>query len=132
MSAGRGLSARPLADRRAAPETVLAYGLAAGVLLALLLLVTGLVLLLLRGGPPLHELLQYPGSGFPRDLPGALSGSIALEPLALIQTGLLVLIGTPLVRVSLAGLLFCREREWLFALIALAVLAVLLWGWRGL
>jgi uncharacterized membrane protein len=113
-------------------ETVLGYGLVAGIAASLVLLLLGFVLLIAQAGSlPIDELIRYPGVGFPMDLPGVLSGIGSLEPLALVQAGLLLLIATPLLRVVLAGMVFCREREWLFALVALAILAVLLWGWRG-
>jgi uncharacterized membrane protein len=78
------------------------------------------------------DLLRYPGEAFAHDLRGVLAGMRARDPLALVQAGLLVLIATPLLRVGLAGLVFCRQRDWLFSAVALAVLALLLWGWRGL
>jgi uncharacterized membrane protein len=80
----------------------------------------------------LEELTAYPGTGFPVDVAGVVTGVAALDPVALIQAGLLLLIATPLLRVVLAGLFFCRQREWLFAVVSLAVLSVLVWGWRGL
>lgn len=114
-------------------ETVLRIGLTVGVLLAFALLLVGLGGVVLQpGAPPIEDALRYPNGGFPRDLLGVARGVGEGRPLAVVQAGLLMLIATPLIRVGLAGLVFCRERDWLFAVVALAVLVLLLWGWRGM
>lgn len=56
------------------------------------------------------------------ELPGALS---AARPTALLSLGLLVLIGTPAARVLVLLGAFVRRREWGYALVSAAVLAVL-------
>jgi uncharacterized membrane protein len=126
------MSARP-ADRDGSLEAVLRIGLAAGVVLSLVLLLFGFGALLLEpGDPPIDTITRYPADAFPRDLRGVVDGMAQGRPLAFVQGGLLMLIATPLLRVTLAGLVFCRQRDWLFAGVALAVLVLLLWGWRGL
>jgi uncharacterized membrane protein len=58
---------------------------------------------------------------------GGLPGRLALlEPLAIAQLGLLVLLATPVVRVATSVLAFASEGDRLYAAITLAVLAILL------
>jgi|GEM_PF-1560918 len=49
---------------------------------------------------------------------------VALEPVALVELGLLVLIATPLLRILTALVLFTTERDYRFILIALFVLGM--------
>lgn len=49
---------------------------------------------------------------------------VALEPVALVELGLLVLIATPLLRILAALALFTSERDYRFILIALFVLGM--------
>jgi uncharacterized membrane protein len=49
-----------------------------------------------------------------------------LQPLAVVQLGLLVLIATPVVRVAVSVIGFALERDRLYVAITLAVLAILL------
>jgi uncharacterized membrane protein len=57
---------------------------------------------------------------------GVWHGALTLNPLYLIQLGLLILIATPVVRVitCLAG--FALERDWTYAVVSLIVLVCLL------
>lgn len=57
---------------------------------------------------------------------GVLQGAITLDPLYIIQLGLLVLIATPMVRVVACAAGFALERDWTYAIVSLIVLAFLL------
>jgi uncharacterized membrane protein len=57
---------------------------------------------------------------------GVLSGAIALNPLYIIQFGLLILIATPVVRVMTCAAGFALERDWRYTIVSLIVLALLL------
>jgi uncharacterized membrane protein len=62
-----------------------------------------------------------------------LQGAFALHPDAVVQTGLLLLIATPVLRVVFSLFGFARQRDWLYValtLIVLAVLSVGLVGWK--
>ena len=50
------------------------------------------------------------------------------DPEAIIQFGVLLLIATPIARVTFAAMSFLRERDWLYVAISLTVLVVLLLG----
>ena len=57
---------------------------------------------------------------------GVLRGSATLDPLALMQLGLLILIATPVARVLFAAFAFALERDWLYVVVSLIVFAVLM------
>ena len=57
---------------------------------------------------------------------GVLHGAMTLDPLYIIQLGLLVLIATPIVRVMTCAVGFAFERDWTYAIVSLIVLACLL------
>jgi len=59
---------------------------------------------------------------------GVLQGAIALDPLYIIQLGLLILIATPVVRVLTCAAGFAFERDWTYAIVSLIVLALLIAG----
>jgi uncharacterized membrane protein len=82
-------------------ETVLARLLRLGSLLAAILLASGIAAMLLAEA----SFAQW-----------------------LITAGLIVLLGTPVMRVLVAGLVFAREKDWLFALFCLVVLCALAAG----
>ena len=62
-----------------------------------------------------------------RAVPQIVRQAIALQPLGLIQFGLLLLIATPVARVLFSVLGFALERDWMYALLTLLVLALLVY-----
>jgi uncharacterized membrane protein len=62
-----------------------------------------------------------------RAAPQIVDQAIALRPLGLIQFGLLLLIATPVARVLFSVLGFALERDWMYVLITLLVLALLIY-----
>lgn len=90
--------------------------LRSGVILSTILLLTGLV-----------ETMAYPDR-LRRDLP-SLDTLLPLilrgDPVATINTGLLVLMLTPLARVIVVTIEFVRDREYSFAMISIGVLLLL-------
>lgn len=104
-----------------------------GLAVAGLLVLVGICLLLARQGEARADYHLFHGE--PSDL-RSLTGigweAAALHARGIIQLGLLVLIATPIARVALAAVGFARERDRVYVLIALAVLAGLLWSlFRG-
>lgn len=57
---------------------------------------------------------------------GILAGFCSFSPIGWIQTGVLVLILTPIMRVALSLLDFVKDRDWLYAAITAIVLAVII------
>jgi uncharacterized membrane protein len=62
-----------------------------------------------------------------RAVPQIVRQAIALRPLGLIQFGLLLLIATPVARVVFSVLGFALERDWMYVVITLLVLALLIY-----
>jgi uncharacterized membrane protein len=124
----------PSREEDAALEIVLGRLLRTGVLAAALIVASGGVFLLLARHGWTPDFGAFHGTRFPlRTVAGIVMEALALRPDGIVQTGLLVLIATPVLRVvfSLAG--FVRERDWLYVTLTLSVLAVLavgLAGWR--
>jgi uncharacterized membrane protein len=88
----------------------------------------GLLLLAYHG----HEIPVYtPFRGEPeeiRTLPGIVHGTMALDPRAIIQLGLVLLIATPILRVAFTWVAFALQRDRMYVAITTIVLAVLLYG----
>jgi uncharacterized membrane protein len=93
--------------------------LSTGLLAAVVLLLAGVVVMLVRPDLPLlHEASIA-------DMPRALA---AIEPGGFFELGLLVLVATPVARVVALGVGFARCREWLFVSFSAVVLTVLVLG----
>jgi uncharacterized protein len=93
-----------------------------GVILSAAVILLGLILESLQpnGFAPQKFLL------FPQSIGQVWAGLLVLRPQAVIALGLLLLISTPLLRVSVSIAAFAVERDWRFVVIALLVLLILL------
>ncbi len=124
---------------RANPTTVnpmadlISLLLLSGVSLAAAVLAVGLALVMVTGQTGYHEvatpaLVLSPegASAFPRTIGGVVQGALALRPFAVIELGALLLVATPVVRVAASVLLFLLERDYLYTVVTLVVLALLL------
>ncbi|WP_010495261.1 DUF1634 domain-containing protein [Paenibacillus elgii] len=94
--------------------------LRAGVLLSAAVILLGLALFLILGDS------GYPGRTFPARLPEIGQGLLQLKPYAVILTGLLMLILTPVFRVGVSILVFLKEKDYLYAGISLLVFLILI------
>jgi len=63
-----------------------------------------------------------------RHISGIVKSSIALDPAAIIQLGILILIATPVARVAFSVFAFAEERDWMYVIVTLIVLALLLFS----
>jgi uncharacterized membrane protein len=127
-------SRSPQTEVTATPRIENAMGnlLRIGVLSAAAVVLLGGVLFLWqhgRGGVDYHEFTGET-SAF-RGLTEIIPAALALDPPAVIQFGMLLLIATPVARVLFALVMFLRERDRNFVLITLLVLGVLLYGFLG-
>ena len=109
-------------------EVFLGKMLRCGVLLAALVVSLGGVWFLVAS----HDVLQNYRTfhGEPADLravPQIMHQAIAFQPLGLIQFGLLLLIATPVARVAFSVLGFALERDWMYVVVTLLVLALLVY-----
>jgi uncharacterized membrane protein len=112
-------------------ELLISGLLRAGVLISLAILVLGLIVSFVHhpsylSNPPDLQRLTRPGAAFPRTLPEVLAGVAALRGQALITVGLLVLLLTPVARVTVSIFAFALQRDWIFVTITAAVLGLLL------
>jgi len=98
----------------------------ASLLAAALVLVGGIAFLATHGQqvPDYHKF--HPQSTPLTTIGGVWHGAIHLEPIYLIQLGLLVLIATPVVRVITCVAGFALGRDWMYAAVSLIVLVCLL------
>lgn len=113
-------------------EIIIGQLLRAGVLLAAGVVLIGAVVYLRHHG---HELPDY--SGFHsepvglRTLSGIFTGAFHGSGRALVQLGLVLLIATPVARVAFSVFAFAAERDWMYVVITLVVLAILLYSLFG-
>lgn len=68
----------------------------------------------------------------PTDFSGVLDGFIAVRPIAVAQTGLLVLVATPVIRVVASVIGFAMEGDRTYVVITMIVLCILLLSLFGL
>lgn len=114
-------------------ETMLSRLLTAGVLLAVALLSSGAVLNVVRNAGVERDLSVYIAQRPELANPGSIvRGALRDDELALMQLGILVLIATPVARVCFALVGFALQRDRLYTIISLIVLAVLTLGLAGI
>ena len=107
-------------------EVLIGNLLRAGVLTAALLVAGGGIVYLAHhySQPVSYRAFHPPGEDM-RSLPGIWQSALHLHGEGLIQLGLLLLIATPVARVILAAVGFYLERDRLYVIVSLTVLAVL-------
>ena len=66
-----------------------------------------------------------------RTISGIVKEALAFQGRGLIQLGLLLLIATPVARVAFSVAAFAIERDWLYVVVTLIVLAVLVYSLTG-
>jgi len=119
-------------------ELWVSYTLRIGVTLAAIVVLFGVVLYVIQGSSGAGHLQSMddlkPGRSNTIDVSWRSIGDGLkdFQAVAIIQTGLLILLLTPVTRVALTLLLFLRDRDRIFALITAIVLIVLLLGFFGI
>ena len=108
-------------------EKVVSRVLRIGIILSATIICLGLVLLAVKGIIT-NEMRIDAAIPYPRDLVALLSGLLALDPASVIALGLVVLIATPIARVSVSILAFALERDWRYVVVTASVLAILIAG----
>jgi uncharacterized membrane protein len=103
-----------------------------GMILSASIIAVGIILMLAfppHGAPSsLHGVIAEDFGGPTLSFSGWLAGFAHGDPLSVLQLGTLVLLATPLVRVSASVLLFFREGDLLYVKLTLVVLAMLLFA----
>jgi len=111
-------------DRRI--ETIIGNLLRTGVLLAAFVVSAGgFFYLLHHHADPVSYKTFVPGANSVSTLPGIVHSALHFESVGWIQFGLLLLIATPVARVCFAVIGFALERDRLYTVISLIVLAIL-------
>ena len=110
-------------------EIIIGNLLRVGVLLsAAIVFIGGVMYLAQHDGQPVSYKTFTAGGPDTRTLAGIVNSAAHLRPEGLIALGLLLLIATPVARVVMAIVGFALERDRLYAVVSLIVLAVLLFS----
>jgi uncharacterized membrane protein len=100
-----------------------------GVLVAAATVAVGGAIFLLRHPFPVTNYHVFQGEPVElRTLKGTFGEALHGRGRGLIQLGLLILIATPVARVTFAVFAFLYERDWTYVAVSLLVLALLLWS----
>lgn len=110
-------------------EGIIGNLLRAGVILAATVVLAGGVLYVAKYGrqKPQYEMFRGEPSDL-RNVSQIADAAISLHSRGLIQLGLLILVATPVARVAFSVIAFGAERDWLYVVVTLIVLAVLLYS----
>lgn len=101
-------------------EIVISKFLRAGVFLSAIIILAGLLTFLISGCS------GYPGNSYPTTPADIFKGILSFKPYAVIQTGLMLLILTPVFRVGVSIIVFAKEKDYLYVKITAAVFAILI------
>ncbi len=113
-------------------ETIIGNLLRTSVIIAALVVLLGGVIYLVRfmGTHPDYRVF----TGEPKDLrtvSGILMDALTIHSRGIIQVGLLILIATPVARVTLALFAFALQRDRIYVVVSLIVLTVLVYSLSG-
>ncbi len=113
-------------------EIIIGHTLRTGVITAAAIILIGGVLYLVQNGSTAPHYRSFHAASTPSDnLSGMVRNIRALNSDGIIQLGLLVLIATPILRVIFSVIAFALERDVLYVVATLIVLAVLLYSLLG-
>lgn len=101
-------------------EMLISTALRIGVVLSALVIGLGFLLFIVTGSS------GYPGSSFPASPIMILKGLAEFKPYAVIMTGLLILILTPVFRVGISIVTFIKEKDFLYVIITSIVFIILI------
>jgi uncharacterized membrane protein len=112
-----------------AVEQLIGRLLQAGVLLAAVVtLIGGVMLLVQHGGERASHSVFHGEPELLLSVTAIVRGALALNSLAVVQLGLLLLIATPIARVAFTLVAFALQRDRIYVVITMIVLALLLYG----
>ncbi len=123
---------KSIASSPRAMELAIGYMLRVGVLTACAICLVGGVLYIMCYGGTQADFSTFEGAPpMYRSLSGIWMGLKALEPLAIVQTGVVVLLATPVLRVLFSIFAFLFERDYLYVVITCIVFAIILLNMLG-
>jgi uncharacterized membrane protein len=111
-------------ERVATMELIISSVLRYGVLISFVIVLIGAILLFAEGGSEVTVRLS--GNPQPNNPGAVIAGALQLQPKAIIDLGLMLLIATPVIRVAASIIAFLFEEDMLYVLITTFVLAMLL------
>lgn len=91
-----------------------------GVLLSAAVIFIGLAMFLITGNS------GYPGNYFPSNPVEIIKGLVSVKPYAVILTGLIILVLTPVFRVGVSIIVFAKEKDYLYVKITAVVFTILI------
>ncbi len=112
------------ASKSAYIEFIVSNVLRYGVLLSFLIVLIGSVMLFIQGGQA--ATVRLTGAPNPHAPGQVITDLFRLQPKAIIDFGLMLLIATPVMRVAVSVIAFLVEEDIVYTLVTLFVLAVLL------
>jgi len=112
-------------------EVIIGYTLRIGVVMAAVIVLIGGALYLVQNGSTTPHYHTFHAAKHSDTLSGIAQNIRALNSYGIIQLGLLMLIATPIVRVVLSIVAFALERDVLYVVATVIVLAVLLYSLFG-
>jgi uncharacterized membrane protein len=113
-------------------EKIVGNLLRIGVILAAVVVFAGGALYLIRAEATSADYRVFHGE--PADLrsvSGIVTDALALQSRGIIQLGLLLLVATPVARVAFSAFAFAQQRDRIYVIVTLSVLAVLLYSLIG-
>src|SRR5512147_2535787 len=123
-------SRRPWSDEKV--EEIVGNLLRSGVIASAIFVLAGGIIYLIRYGANLPEYSIFRGEPAEfRSVEGILKAAFALRSRGLIQLGLLLLIATPVARVVFSIFAFALQRDRIYIVVTLIVLAVLIYSLAG-
>jgi len=103
-----------------------------GVIIAASVVLIGGIFFLFKNGQNYPDYKSFHGEPqYLRHLPEIFRNSFSLNGNAIIQLGFLFLIATPIARVFFSIYAFARERDFVYVVVTIIVLAVLIFGLAG-
>ncbi len=113
-------------------EIIVGNLLRIGVTLAAAVVLFGGIIFLVQHGRDIPKYSSFRGEPQSLKSPAEIArGAIALDPRAIIQLGLLLLIATPVARVAFSAIAFALEHDHMYVVMTLFVLAVLMYSLFG-
>jgi len=123
-------SRRPWSDEKV--EEIVGNLLRSGVIASAIFVLAGGIIYLIRYGANLPDYSIFRGEPAEfRSVEGILKAAFALRSRGLIQLGLLLLIATPVARVVFSIFAFALQRDRIYIVVTLIVLAVLIYSLAG-
>ena len=110
-------------------EHILGNILRVGVIVSAVVVLFGAVLYLFRHGEEIPDYFSFVFNPFSVDNPiGLIREAFAFKSLSIMKLGILLLVGTPILRVIISVIAFIYEKDLMYVIFTLIVLVVLIYS----